>query len=234
LSRSGSRPLSLRRLYRRLLASYGPQGWWPARTPFEMMAGAIITQNTAWTSVEKAVRALRAARALTPRGLLGLPRGQLEAAVRPAGYFRQKSRRLRILARWYRDGCDSRVPPASVPTAALRASLLELEGVGPETADSILLYAFGRPVFVVDAYTRRILHRLGHLPREKADYGDVQAFFHRALPPDAPIFNEYHALLVRHAKERCRKSAPACIPCPLQGGCRARRTGPKDATREER
>ncbi len=211
-----------------MLSCYGPQGWWPARTPFEMMTGAILTQNTAWTSVEKAVRALRSARALSPRGLLALAPARLEPAVRPAGYFRQKARRLRILARWYRDEWGSRVPPASVSTAALRSSLLGLEGVGPETADSILLYAFGRPVFVVDAYTRRILHRLGRLPREHAPYAEVQELFHLALPPDPALFNEYHALMVRHAKEHCRKRRPSCRECRLERTCPGRHRGPWD------
>ncbi len=177
------------------------------------MTGAILTQNTAWTSVEKAVRALRSARALSPRGLLALAPARLEPAVRPAGYFRQKARRLRILARWYRDEWGSRVPPASVSTAALRSSLLGLEGVGPETADSILLYAFGRPVFVVDAYTRRIISRLGLTPQQET-YAAFQALFMSQLPHDESLFNEYHALLVQHGKTACRKT-PLCQGCCL-------------------
>lgn len=182
--------------------------------------GAVLTQNTTWTSVEKAISSLAARAPLTPRGVLGLPPASLASAIRPSGYFRQKARRLRILARWYQGRWGGRVPARGrVATPALREELLSLEGVGPETADSILVYAFGRPSFVVDAYTRRVLARLGHLSREETPYPAVQDLFHRALPAEAPLHNEFHALLVRHAKERCRKRSPLCPGCPLEGEC---------------
>ncbi len=219
---ASARPLPLPSLHRRLLRAYGPQHWWPGDTPFEVMTGALLTQNTAWTSVEKAIGELKHRRALTPRGLLALPLPALEAAVRPSGYFRQKAARLRGLARWYLASCGGRVPGPRRDTDQLRAELLALPGVGPETADSILLYAFRRPLFVVDAYTRRILFRLGHLPGEETPYHRVQELFHRALPAEEPLFNELHALLVRHAKERCRKRAPRCGRCPVGGSCPAR------------
>lgn len=185
------------------------------------MIGAVLTQNTAWTSVEKAIASLSARAPLTPRGVLGLSPAALARAIRPSGFFRQKARRLRILASWYLERFGGRVPrEGPAPTPGLRADLLALEGVGPETADSILLYAFGRPSFVVDAYTRRVLFRLGILAREETPYHEVQELFHRALPGDPSLFNQFHALFVRHAKERCRKRSPVCPGCPLARWCR--------------
>jgi len=205
-------------LYHRLHAAYGPQGWWPAETPFEVMVGAVLTQATAWRNVERAIERLKAAGALSPEGMARLSEEELEELIRPAGFFRQKARRLRALLRLIEQhgGVEGLL---ALPTERLRAELLSVPGIGPETADSILLYAAGHPVFVVDAYTKRILHRLGLLHDEKASYEEVQELFERALPRDPELFGEYHALLVRHAKEHCR-AKPRCAGCPLVDLCK--------------
>ena len=221
--------------FRRLLARFGPQGWWPAagtyrprrygapspRQAFEVCVGAILTQNTAWTNVEKALAALRAGRALEPARLGRLPRRRLERLIRPSGYFRQKAERLRGFARWARGSGALAGRLRREPLPALREELLGLHGVGPETADSMLLYAGGRPSFVVDAYTRRIGSRVGWFSKT-APYGDIQAFFAAKTGRSAAAYNEFHALLVRLAKEHCR-TAPACARCPLKPGCRTGR-----------
>jgi len=212
-------PAFLHRLYEVLLESYGPQSWWPADSPFEVMVGAVLTQNTAWNSVERAISQLRKNCDMTPERLLLIPEEKLEELIRPSGYFRQKAARVRGLCRFLlENGGKDLSRLAVLPTSELRERFLALKGIGPETADSILLYAFGRPVFVVDAYTVRLLERLDILPG-KGSYGEVQDLFMRSLPPDAGLFNEYHALLVTHAKERCRKKAPLCKTCPLNGRC---------------
>jgi len=204
-------------IYQRLLSAYGPQGWWPADTQFEVMVGAILTQATAWRNVERAIQRLKAAGALSPERMASFSEQELAELIRPAGFFRQKTRRLRALLRligrhWRVDGL------LSLPAEELRRQLLALPGVGPETADSILLYAAGYPVFVVDTYTKRILHRLGLLPDEKAGYEEVQELFEKNLPRDPKLYGEYHALLVRHAKEHCR-ARPRCPGCPLAPVC---------------
>lgn len=222
------------RIYAELLRCYGPQGWWPLldceggapdktgsragyhpgrydlpETPaqaFEICVGAILTQNTAWTNVEAALRRLRDAGGLDPEGLLALEENRLREAIRPAGFFNQKARKLREFARFFRD-LEGRVPA--------REELLALWGIGRETADSMLLYAFGVPVFVVDAYTRRIAGSLG-LIDPGADYDAIRAFFEEHLPLDAAVFQEYHALLVEHAKRHYRKGGDWSA-CPLRG-----------------
>ena len=209
-------PRRLRAVYRRLHARYGPQHWWPARTPFEVVVGAVLTQNTAWSNVERAIANLDAAGALTPKALLALPPPALAALLRPSGYFNVKAGRLRAVCAWYADqGGHPRLRRWS--TARLRAALLGLHGVGPETADDILLYAFGRPVFVIDAYTRRLFARLGLVDGDEP-YSALSTGFERALGGDAPLFNEYHALIVRHAKEACRPR-PRCAGCCLRRLC---------------
>jgi len=212
--------MDLQQLFDRLLASYGPRHWWPAQTPFEMALGAFLTQNTAWTNVERAIDALRAADALTPAGIAALADGRLEALIRPAGYFNQKADRIRrfVAHLQQRHGGSLERLLAGEP-AALRVELLALKGVGPETADSILLYAGGHPSFVVDAYTRRLGERIGFLDGTEG-YETVRQYFMQRLPAAAPLFNEYHALIVEHAKVRCRKRAPLCADCPLRRDCR--------------
>ena len=212
----------LRRIHRRLLEAYGPRGWWPADTPFEVMVGAVLTQNTAWVNVERAIHNLREREVLSAPALLALPLQELAAAIRPSGYFNVKATRLRHLCQWYvehggHDGLDA------WDTDALREGLLAVHGIGPETADDILLYAFRRPVFVIDAYTRRIYSRLGLIAGDEP-YDTLRQAFEAALGPDEPLFNEYHALIVRHAKVSCSARAPRCGSCCLRQICGARRT----------
>jgi endonuclease III related protein len=210
------RMTTLLRYYRALLDRYGPQGWWPARTPFEVIVGAILTQGVSWKNVERAIAALDRRRLLEPARMRRAPQRLLARLARPAGYFNQKSRKLKAFLDFLRTehaGDLDRL--LSQPAEVLRAQLLEVSGIGPETADSIVLYAAGRPVFVVDAYTRRILERHGLL-RGKEPYEEVRRRIEAGLPRDPSIYNEYHALLVRVAKDRCRKAAPRCGGCPLE------------------
>ncbi|MBI2878239.1 MAG: endonuclease III domain-containing protein [Candidatus Rokubacteria bacterium] len=208
-------------LYQALRDAFGPQHWWPARSAFEVVVGAILTQNTAWANVERAIANLRAAGALSPQALRDLPLPELARLVRPSGYFNIKARRLRafIAHLWRRHDGDLR-RMLRQPADRLRAELLAIPGIGPETADSILLYAAGRPVFVVDAYTRRILARHRLVP-PRIDYEALRAFFEGHLPHDPALFNEYHALLVRVGKEFCR-ARPRCEACPLRFDLRGR------------
>ena len=202
-------------IYRRLARRFGARHWWPAETPFEVAVGAVLTQNTAWTNVERAITNLRRARTLTPRALLRLPPARLAAHLRPSGYFNIKARRLRALVAWWARRGDPVVTTRHQPLAALRQELLAIPGVGPETADSILLYALGRPAFVVDAYTRRIFARHGWVSWD-ATYDELQQVFTRALPRRATLYNEYHALLVELGKRFCAKRRPRCDACPLR------------------
>jgi len=204
----------LLRLYRTLLAHHGPQGWWPARTPFEVAVGAILTQHTAWAGAARALAALRRERRLTPRRLAQLDAAALSALVRPAGTYRLKARRLLDFTRWLleRWGGDFRAMRRA-DLVPLRREILAVPGLGPETADAILLYAAGRPVFVADAYTRRVLVRHGLL-RASAGYEEARAFLERHLPSDPALFNEFHALIVAAAKTHCRAIA-RCEGCPL-------------------
>lgn len=207
-------------LYETLLAAYGPQHWWPARGDFEMMVGAILVQNTAWTGASRAVAQLEEAACLDPAILRALPDERLWELIRPAGYFRVKGERLRALCRFLGGYGDDLDRLFALDTPALRAALLGVRGVGKETADSILCYAARCPVFVVDAYTRRIFHRLGWTPAQ-ASYDHLQALVHAAVPLDTALLNEFHALIVRHAKEHCRSRAVCggCLVshCPSQG-----------------
>ena len=213
--------MTLLALYERLFAAFGPQHWWPAETPFEVVVGAVLTQNTAWRNVERAIARLRAANALSPEALAVAPRARLEEWIRPAGFYRQKAGRLAGVARFVLEagGMDAPAASARRDPGAARRRWLALHGVGPETADSILLYAFGVPVFVIDAYTKRILARLGLAP-EGIGYEELQTRFHAALPRDARLFNEYHALFVALGKDFCR-ARPHCAGCPLAAGCAA-------------
>ncbi len=201
-------------IYRRLRQACGPQHWWPAQTPFEVMVGAILTQATAWHNAQQAVARLRRAGGLTGRGLLALTPARLVAAVRPAGFGRQKARRLRTFARWLvaeHAGEASRL--FRRPWQAVRRELLTLPGIGPETADAMLLYAGGQPVFVVDAYTRRVFRRHG-LAQGREPYDTVQALVMRRLR-GARQYNEFHALLVETGKRWCHRRDPDCVACPL-------------------
>lgn len=189
-------------LYRRLYHSYGPQHWWPADNPFEVMAGAVLTQNTAWTNVEKALARLRRADCLQLESLSSLRHDTLAELIRPSGYYNVKARRLLNLCRWMIDNGGFQALSLRT-TAELRAGLLGVNGVGPETADDILLYAFDRPVFVIDNYTRRLLCSVKFISGDE-NYEQLRQGLEQALGPDADLFNEYHALIVRHAKEKCR------------------------------
>jgi len=201
--------------YKKLLARFGPQHWWPGETPFEVMVGAILTQNTAWGNVEKAIAALKLADLLEPRRLLAVEPSLLARLIRPAGYYNVKARRLRAFLTWFLDAHGGSVESMRRrPLDALREELLAVKGIGRETADSILLYAVGLPVFVVDAYTYRILLRHGLILPE-ADYDEIQALFTENLERDAALFNEYHALIVACGKAYCRPR-PRCAGCPLE------------------
>jgi endonuclease-3 related protein len=207
---------TLQRLHDRLLAAYGPQHWWPGDSRFEVMVGAVLTQNTAWRNVERAIASLDAACVLTPRAIAGLPAAELAALIRPAGYFNVKARRLQAFCRFLVDaGGEDAL--AALPTDALRRDLLAVHGIGPETADDMLLYAFARPVFVIDAYTRRLLRRLGMAGGEEG-YETLRQGMERALGPSVPLFNELHALIVHHAKVACA-TRPRCAECCLRRAC---------------
>jgi endonuclease-3 related protein len=216
MPRAGRRALYLR-YFRAMHRRYGPQGWWPARSKFEVIVGAILTQNTAWRNVEKGIEVLRARGLLEPRAMGRVPPARLAALIRPTGYFNQKAARLRgflFFLRTRHGGDLDRM--LAQPPDLLRRQLLDLPGIGPETADAILLYAAGAPVFVVDAYTRRILGRHALLPADGAAYEAIREQLQKALPASAALFNEYHALLVRVGKEHCFKDRPRCLGCPLE------------------
>jgi endonuclease-3 related protein len=216
--------MSLKRVYDRLLKAYGQQHWWPGDTPFEVMVGAVLTQNTAWTNVERAIHNLKLYEALDPRAIVAAPHQQLAQWLRPSGYFNIKATRLKQFCDWYlREGEYQRL--SGLETPALRKALLSVKGVGPETADDILLYAFDRPVFVIDAYTRRIFSRLGYVGGEEG-YEELRTFFETGLARQrdkVKLFNEYHALIVNHAKDYCKKR-PLCENCCLQQSCYYRDT----------
>ncbi len=207
-------------VYHALLAHYGEQQWWPADSAFEMMVGAILTQNTNWNNVEKALDNLREANVLEAEALATCNRETLEAWIRPAGFFRQKTESLFKLCIFYHEHEGIKgMKCGSMKT--LRHFLLDVHGIGPETADSILLYAIEKPIFVVDSYTKRIFHRLGTLPKEMIKYDDVQHFFHQRTANVLSLYQQFHALIVIHAKEYCRKKA-LCTACPLSYCCQYR------------
>lgn len=207
----------LKLLYQRLLDHFGPQHWWPGDTPFEVLVGAMLTQNTSWTNAAQAIANLKKAEVLSLAGLRALAPEQLAGLIRPAGYYNLKEKRLRNLLDLAARDFDGNLNALfALPLSRARKKLLSCNGVGPETADSILLYAGGLPTFVVDAYTRRVLERHG-FDIGKSDYGAVQALFMDHLPRDAPMFNEYHALLVILCKEYCKKSSALCSGCPAEG-----------------
>ncbi|WP_318556185.1 endonuclease III domain-containing protein [Geobacter anodireducens] len=210
-------------VYDQLFAAYGPRHWWPADTPFEVCVGAILTQNTNWGNVEKAIARLKAAGLLSPEGLRDVPVAALAETIRPAGYYNVKSVRLKdfvgfLFERFERfDGKLERMFAGE--WRELRRELLGVRGIGRETADSILLYAGEKPTFVVDAYTKRLFSALG-LVEPTADYESVRALFMGNLPDDTALFNEYHALVVEHCKRHCT-TRPRCGGCGLHLLCRA-------------
>jgi endonuclease III related protein len=202
-------------MYRILYTHYGPQHWWPADTSFEMMVGAILTQNTNWGNVEKALDNLKKAKALTADRLGGLSKRKVAALIKPAGYYNIKTQRLKAFVDFFSVRYGASIKKmSSRPTDEVRRDLLAVHGVGKETADSMLLYALHKPVFVVDAYTKRILTRHGLL-KDDAQYDQVQDLFMKNLDSEVELFNEYHALLVRVGKEFCAKKKPKCEMCPL-------------------
>ncbi len=223
----------LLQIYRRLYGAYGPQHWWPGETPFEVVVGAILTQSAAWANVEKAIANLKATGALSPEGLARLSEGELARLVYPAGYFNAKARKLKALVALLFQRFDGELERLlAAPVDELRPLLLATHGIGPETADSILLYAAGRPVFVIDAYTRRLFSRLGVAPWHDT-YDAWRVLFTENLEADAALFNEYHALIVRHGKAVCRRE-PRCDVCPLLEGCPTGRARVGAATTRER
>lgn len=214
------RSADLRKPHDLMLARFGPQHWWPGDSPFEIMLGAILTQNTAWANVEKAIANLRQAGLLSCRAILALPDGDLAGLIRPAGYFNVKSLRLKALCRFIEQSGHAGDPARLGRIGTMdqvRRALLAVNGVGEETADAILLYALGLPVFVVDAYTRRIFTRLGLLHGNET-YSGIKSFFEAGLTRDTRLYNEYHALIVRLGKDYCRPR-PRCAGCPLQPIC---------------
>ncbi|MHC4180414.1 MAG: endonuclease III domain-containing protein [Planctomycetota bacterium] len=205
----------LKKVYQRLFDALGPQHWWPGDSPFEVMVGAVLVQNTNWQNVKKAIDNLQQADLLDPHALYEVPTDELEELIRPSGYFRIKARRLHNLLEFFVGRYDGSIEAMfGTDLASLREELLGVGGIGPETADSILLYAGGLAVFVIDTYTHRVLARHGWIGFD-ADYHAIQDYFQGSLPEDPALYNEYHALLVRLGKDYCRKSSPRCEQCPL-------------------
>jgi endonuclease-3 related protein len=204
-------------LYSRLYKAFGPRDWWPGDTTFEVVVGAILTQNTAWRNVRKAISNLKARSLLSPNALYHVPVQDLATVIRPAGYYNIKARRLKHFVRFlFQESAGDLDRLLAEDIDTLRGKLLSINGIGPETADSILLYAGDKPTFVVDAYTRRILFRHNLIP-EETSYDEVRDFFMDCLEPDAFMFNEYHALLVHVGHTFCLKKNPKCTGCPAMG-----------------
>lgn len=204
------------KIHRTLYKAYGPRHWWPGETPFEVMVGAILTQNTSWGNVEKAIQKLKGKRVLNPEGIYYLKKSQLASLIKSSGYYRIKADRLRAFVDFLFDEYEGDIRKMRREgLGELRDKLLGVKGIGPETADSILLYGLRKPIFVVDAYTRRILSRHG-MVSEKATYEEIQRLFMSHLLLDEKLFNEYHALFVHLGKTVCKKM-PKCDICPLKG-----------------
>lgn len=209
-------PEKLALIYKKLYAFFGPQHWWPGETPFEVTVGAILTQNTNWSNVEKAIANLKNAGVLNPKALHSISHDRLAALIRPSGYFNIKAKRLKnFIAFLMHEYHGSLVKMKKEDLLSLREKLLSINGIGPETADSIILYALEKPVFVIDAYTKRVLSRHNILDHD-ASYDAFQNLFHSKLKENVRLFNEYHGLFVRLAKENCR-AKPICTGCPLEG-----------------
>ena len=208
----------LKELYDRLLDAYGPQHWWPAESPFEVIVGAVLTQNTSWKNVEKAITSLRDAGQLELESIAALPRNELAELIKSSGFFNVKAQRLKNLCEWLQLQ-GGLVAVSKWDTHRLRRALLAVKGIGPETADDILLYAFERPVFVIDNYTRSLLNKLG-LIQGNENYEVLRQLFESCLPTDPALYNEYHALIVRHAKEQCINDSHCrhcSVEAPLKG-----------------
>lgn len=211
----------LLQIYVQLLGHFGPRHWWPAETAFEMITGAILTQNVSWKGASQAIENLKERGWLEPGCILTAPAEELAEVLRPARYHFQKANKLKEFCRVLIGEYDGDLAAfLSQETGSLRERLLAIRGIGPETADCIILYAAGRPVFVIDAYTHRVFHRLGYFS-ERAKYGEMQAFFMRHLPHDAGLFNEYHAQLDALGHHICLKRAPRCETCPVLSFCKA-------------
>ena len=204
------------KFYQKLYRHFGPQHWWPGETPFEVMVGAILTQNTAWKNVERAIENLKKENALSPEEINKMNIEKLAQLIKPSGFYNLKAKRLKsFIERFMEDFHGDIQGMKKLEKHTLREWLLSIPGIGRETADSIILYAIEKPIFVVDAYTRRILSRHGFIKGDE-DYDEIQEIFHRNLPVDTGLFNEYHALIVRLGKEYCRKKNPLCETCPLK------------------
>ena len=208
----------LQNIYHQLMARYGPQHWWPAQEPFEIIVGAILTQSAAWGNVEKAIANLKAAKALSPNTLRQLPLTEVATLIRPCGYYNAKALKLKSFAHWLGEHYNDNLGKLFADNVDhIRQQLLSIHGIGQETADSIILYTANKPIFVIDAYTRRIINRIGLAP-DSDSYTAYQALFMDNLPTDTRLFNEYHALLVRLAKDVCR-NCPLCQQCCLNNIC---------------
>jgi endonuclease III related protein len=208
-------PQNLRTIYSVLLKHFGHRGWWPADSPFEIIIGAILTQNTNWKNVEKAIANLKSAHALSYKKIHAMPQPELAALIRPSGYYNQKSLKLKAFTTFLEQTFQGSIARMfRAPTQLLREQLLSIKGIGPETADSILLYAGEKPVFVVDLYTYRLVTRHGWLP-EKTDYQEMQYFFQDRLPVDVNLYNDFHAQIVAVGNHYCKRT-PQCEQCPLQ------------------
>ncbi|MBM3307453.1 MAG: hypothetical protein FJY74_03920 [Candidatus Eisenbacteria bacterium] len=201
--------------YRTLLSVYGPQGWWPSRGPFEMMVGAVLTQHASWRNAERAIEAMRSLGLLAPEAIVRTSPAALARIIRSSGPFTRKAETLIALAWAVREHGRGLEQFLSLNAETLRTTLLAIRGIGPETADAIVLYAAGKAAFVVDAYTRRFVVRHGLVP-QRASYAAIQELFTRALPQDVSVYAECHALLVRLGKDRCRATR-RCAGCPLEG-----------------
>lgn len=207
----------LNQMFTQLYAAFGPQHWWPGDTDFEVIVGAILTQNTSWLNVEKAIAKLKSKKLLTAEKLNRLPVKKLAGLIKSAGFYNLKAVRLKNFLQFFFEAYQGKIKLMRAnDLASLRKQLLDVNGIGPETADSILLYALNKPVFVVDAYTKRICLRHKLIPAQ-AEYSQVQDIFMRNLKPDIKLFNEYHALIVKLGKDYCRKQNPKCNLCPLHG-----------------
>lgn len=203
-------------MYHLLCKAFGPQRWWPGETPFEIAVGAILTQNTNWGNVEKAINNLKKQKSLNAKTMHNMADKKLALLIKPAGYYNIKTKRLKNFLDFFTNHYKGSIEKMKTEDKeALREKLLNINGIGPETADSILLYALEKPIFVIDAYTKRVLKR-HNVVSEKADYYELQEIFHKNLPQDTTLFNEFHALFVKLGKDFCR-TKPRCEACPLKG-----------------